>query len=371
MPEGTNTPQGGGGTFRRNNPVSLPKFFLRTGEAAVIRALTRNDGQDGKIGWADVLLSRNYQWAPIRGAFDDPNIKLPEAPSYRDAVQMGLVGQQVSEEDYINDVLDRNTGIPQGWQQKTQVALYIYVYKVFNLQQRPEPRDGRQATRPPRQSVRLSESLMNFVGRPDKYNGVRYMEEYNNPAYWMKGPDFNNGFSNRLATLTAELGGNLTSRKLLIVRKEGATRGEFRSSDWIIVPCPEGIEELQVDESEPQQRKMVAAYNTLPHIRELFEGTLQWPPEGERSQPVAVPAQVAAPEPQPVYAQPAAPAPVQTPPAAPAEYQQQYQPSTGGDGQPMTGSPVAPPPNVVAPPPPPVAPATPGSGGGLGEFLGM
>lgn len=367
MPAGTNVPQGGGGGRRRGNPVGLPKFFLRTGEAAVVRALTRNDGQDGKVGWADVLLSRDYQWAPIPGAFDNTDIRLPEVPSYEEAIQSGAVNPQfVSKEQYIEDIIANAKGVPPGWQQKTQVALYVWPLRIFHTQQRPAPREG-QTPRPPRQEITLSDQMLNFVNRPDKFNGKRFVEDYSSPAYWMKGPDFNQAFTNRLQTLTAELNGNLSSRNLLIVRREGATRGEFRSSDWVIVPCPEGIAELQVPMTDELRQKISGAYQLLPPIRDLFEGTLKWPPESERSvawDDNARPAQAPAPAPQPVAPPPpVAPAPAPAP-QVPPQYQEQYQP----DSQPKQN--IAPPPNVVAPPPPPATPAVSGTGsGGLADFL--
>ena len=301
MPIGTNAPsQRTGGDLHPfyRSPISLPKFFLGVGEIAVVRALTRNDQTDEHIGYADVIMeSGTYNWYPAHGAWADKeghgNVTTSSL-TFEEAKKNGYTNAETSYE-YVLEQLNSNV-VPKDYEVRRQYALYVWVYKIFRTQQRRiNPNSDKPQSFYP--EVHLGDYLNSYVttnGRiPDPWNGRRFLQEVNGPAYWMRGGDFNEAFPKTLDKLTIEARGNLSSRPLLIIRNPGTktqdrtrTASKNNPSDWIIMNSPDGVEELQVRADQETKERIKKTYDLLPSIGEVFEGTLQWPPESVRSEEV-------------------------------------------------------------------------------------
>ena len=335
MPTGLNgpTPRGSSQTFRRRPSPGMRSLWLRNGEFAVAKFLAVGNDDDPHLGSADVLMENGtYNWIPAPGAVDDPDgrCRLPQAPSYDDAIRNGLIPPTMAFEDYVTKTIEERRSIPPGYTARSQFAVYLWVYSKFKTQQNQATPDGRFPLLP---EVEVSDSIRKYVvnaNGSDPAGFRRYREDMFAPAYFMNGPGKDGAFRNQIRELKdlmeeaaetpEQRSAGLSAFDVVIYRRQGPNPADqFNASTWTFRRVPNGVAEfaeVMARKDDAMKAEISKAYFGLPSIYRVFDHTIKWPlvesaDVPQMAQPVAVskPSPAPLPTPEPPAAQFSAPVP--------------------------------------------------------------
>lgn len=252
---------------RRRN--TIPDFFLREHEIAVVRSLATGLDDDNHFGAYEIHQQTGEgnwgNWEACPTAIDDVEGKC-------------------------------RCMLPRGWVPRLRYGTFLWVYRYLRLAV-PQPQEGQQPLDWPR--IVLSDSLMQEIygSGTDPTGGVRYVQEVNAPRGWLRGPDNNDGFfKNYYTRLTQRsASGKLTGHNIVIMRGKDGRRGDFPVPDWryefadpTVNPVSARWPEVMIPVTPEIQAAQAKYFRALPGIEQYFLGTMKWPlfNEQQQSEPV-------------------------------------------------------------------------------------